>query len=117
MVSVERIERGIAAYMDRELLPSLPVDGGKKVLMGVGASVLLKGYMQKLEALKDNEIAAGAGIVDSEGNVDLETIRQELMRRTPDEGMSFHISIPFIGAVDLKFHRSDIDKMYAYIMG
>lgn len=117
MVNIEKIERGIASYLDRELLPGMPVSGGKKVLVGVGAGVVLKGYMQQLRELMGNDIATGAGIVDKEGNINLEMIRDEVLRRTPDEGMEFHVNIPFIGAVDLKLHRSDIEKMYSYIMG
>lgn len=116
MVSIDKIERGAASFLDQELLPSMPITGGKKVLVGVGAGVLLKGYMQQLRDLMKNEIAAGAGVVDQDGNVNLEMIRDEVMRRTSDEGMDFHVNVPFIGAVDMKFHRSDIEKLYQHIM-
>ena len=116
MVSMERIERGAAAYLDNELVPNLPFEGGKKLLVGMAAGVLLKGYMQKLRELRTNEIAVGAGVFDKEGNVDLEMIRDELMRRMGDDGMVFHVNIPFVGAADMKFHRSDVDRLYQYIV-
>lgn len=116
MVSIDKIERAAAAFLDQELLPNLPVEGGKKVLVGVGASVLLKGYIQKLNGLKNNEVATCSGIIDQDGNVNVELIRDELMRKTPEEGMAFHLNVPLLGAMDLKFHRSDIEKLYQYIM-
>lgn len=117
MVSIDKIERGAAAFLDRELIPHMPLDSGKRVLVGVGASLLLKGYIQKLHTAKDNEIVAGAGLFDEFGNVDVDKIRAALMERMPDEGMQFDLQIPLLGPVSLKFGRADVDTLYRYITG
>ena len=117
MVSMERIERGISMYMDREMLPEIPLDSGKKILFGIGSGVVLKGYMRQFEALKDNEIAVGSGMIDKDGNVDIDMLRREILSKMPDDGMGFDINMPLIGHMNLKLHRADIDRIYSYIVG
>lgn len=117
MVSAEKVINGAVAYLDKELLPKLPIDGGKRVLVGVGTSLLVKGYANKLQTLKDNETAKAMQIVDEAGNIDVDLLRDEILTKMPDNGMTFELNIPMLGLVELKFGRADIGKIYQYITG
>lgn len=117
MVGLDRIEYGIATFLDRELLPRLPFDSGKKTLVAAGAAVLMKGYLKKMQAALGSETVKMAGLTDENGNINVEAIREELIQKTPDNGMQFHANIPFLGPLDLTIHKSDVEKIYQYITG
>lgn len=112
MVSIDQIQKGIASYLDAELMPKLPQTGLERILIGTGASLLVKRNINKLDMLRQNPIIAAMGIFDDEGNVDIETLRDEVKKQMTDEGIKYEA--PIIGT--LTFHKSDIDTLYNHIM-
>lgn len=112
MVSIDKIEQAIANYLDAELMPQLKSTGIEKVLVGTAASLFIRRSGAIIESYKDNKLVKMLGIMDEEGNIDVDTLVEEVKKNIPKEGVK--IEIPVIGT--MTFHKEDIDKLNDYIM-
>lgn len=111
MVSVQKIQKGVAAYLDNELMPQLPANGIEKVLAGTAMSLAIRKSGTIMEQLKDNKSVQMLGIMDAEGNIDLDVLAEELRKNIPIDGV--RIDVPIIGG--LTFHKEDVGKIQQYI--
>lgn len=112
MVSVNKIEQGVANYLDGELMPQLQGNGVEKVLVGTAASLFIRRFGAIIESYKDNKLVQMLGIMDEKGNVDVDTLAEEVKKNIPKDGIK--IDVPIVGT--LTFHKEDVDKLYDYIM-
>ena len=112
MVSIDKIEKGIANYLDEELMPQLQSNGIEKVIVGTAASLFIRKSGTIIEGYKDNKLVKMLGIMDDDGNVDVDVLVEELKKNISKEGIK--IDVPVIGT--LTFHKDDVDKLYDYIM-
>lgn len=113
MVTIDQIEKGLAAYLDKELMPLIPEAGFQRVLIGTGIGLAIRRNRGRIDELKSNPVVKMLGIFDETGTkVDLDAIREELSKQIVKEG--FKIEVPTIG--NLTFHKEDIDKLYNYIV-
>lgn len=111
MVTVDKIQRGAARYVDMEMLPHLE---GKDKWIITGAVTL---YLAKLPALvqgiKDNEMVKVLGIISADGSsVDIDALINSIRPAAQQSPASFRI--PFGGT--LQFTIEDIEKLKTYIM-
>ena len=111
MVAISKIEQGIAAYLDSELMPQLPNTGIEKVLAGTAMSLAIRRSGKILDGYKNNKAVQMLGLMDAEGNVDVDVLAEELKKNIPAEGVK--IDVPIIGA--MTFHKEDVDKLHEYI--
>ena len=97
MVTIDQAMRGVAQYADKESIPHLPTgkDGGKSRIL----------------ALKDHPAVQMMGIMDEDGNIDLDRLYNAA--RTRVDGKKIPWDIPVIG--ELKFDVNDVDRLYKYI--
>lgn len=112
MVSIDKIEQGVASYLDNELMPQLQNNGWEKVVIGAAASLAIHKFGAIVAGYKDHKLVKMLGIMDDDGNVDVEALANELKQNVPKTG--FDISVPIVGT--MTFHKDDIDKLYEYIM-
>lgn len=112
MVSIDQIEKGIANYLDAELIQQLPANGFQRVIAGVGLSLLIKRSSVLAEKVKSNSFIQLLGIFDENGNVDIDTLRDEIKKQMPADGIK--IDVPGVGIVN--FTKSDVDSVYSYIL-
>lgn len=113
MVSIDKIEKGIAHYLDGELMPQFESSGWEKVLVGTAASLMIRKSGAIIAGYKDHKWVKMLGIMDDKGNVDVEALATELKKNIPKEG--FKVDIPIIGV--MTFHKNDVDKLHEYITG
>lgn len=111
MVSVDKIGQGVANYLDAELMPKLKTNGFEKVLIGTAASIAIRKSSSIVEGFKDNKIVQMLGIMDGDGNIDVDMLVEEIKKNVPREG--FNVDVPLIGT--LTFKKDDIDKIHDYI--
>lgn len=111
MKTIAQIQKGVAAYLDNELMPQLPENGIEKVLAGTAMSLAIRKSGVIMGSLKDNKAVKMLEIMDSEGNVDVDILAEELKKNVPNDGVK--IEIPLIGG--LTFHKSDVEKVHEYI--
>lgn len=113
MVEISRIERGVAMYLDRELVPKLPGGSWKQFGAGVVSALVAKRGGQALGKLKNHPAAAAFGLVDEAGCVDVDVLREIANEKIPDAGLQ--VDVPMLGR--LTVYQRDIEKLYGYIMG
>lgn len=112
MVPVSKIEKGIAAYLDNELMPKLPSTGIEKVLVGTTISLAIRRSGKIIDSYKDNKVVKMLGIMDDAGDVDVDVLADELKKNIPNEGVS--IEFPVIGSLNIR--KKDVDDLREYIM-
>ena len=110
MVTMNQLQNGITAYIDREVLPHLT--GMKRVGLGVYSAMAANNIGPMLTKYKDHPAVAVLDVIDSDGNVDVDKLYQAALPMFQD-GEKQHINIPFIG--ELMVDRTDLEKLYQYI--
>ena len=108
MVRMDQVQRGLAAFLDRELIPSL--SGWDKVLVGGGAGILTARLPQMISQYP---VAATLGLYDAANNqVDIDSLYQAV---TPYIGAeALPLKIPMLG-ITVKIGKQEIDALYRYI--
>ena len=109
MVTIDQAMRGVAQYADNEIIPHLPT--GKGIGAGIALALIMDGGKSRILALKDHPAVQMMGIMDEEGNIDLERLYNAARPRF--DGQKLPITVPIIG--ELRFDVSDLDKLYRYI--
>ncbi len=112
MVTISQIEAGTIKYIDNEIAPKIPVNvpNGqlKKVVFLAGAAYAVhKGVQQ----YADHTMLSQLGVVDQEGNFDIDGILEAARNAVPETG--FKATVPVLG--DLTFYAEDLDRLAAYI--
>lgn len=113
MVSVDKIEKGVAKYLDAELIPKLPENSWKQFGAGVVSALVAKRGGSVIEAYKHHPVLKAFGVVDEAGMLDAELLRDIAKERIPETGLS--VDVPLLGT--LKLYRADVDKLYGHIVG
>lgn len=113
MVSVDKIEKGIAGYLDDELMSQFRGSSVERVVAGTAVSLMLRKTGTIIEGYRDNPTVKMLGIMDNDGNVDVDTIAEELKKNIGKDGMK--VDVPIFGT--MTFHKSDVDKLRDYING
>ena len=109
MVTIDQAMRGVAQYADNEIIPHLPT--GKGIGAGIALALIMEGGKSRILALKDHPAVQMMGIMDADGNIDLERLYNAARPRF--DGQKLPITVPIIG--ELRFDVSDLDKLYKYI--
>lgn len=112
MVSMAQIESGIANYLDAELMTKLPENTVQRVLAGTAISLAIKKSQPIFAKLKENSFIQMLEIFDADGNVDIETLRDEFKKQITEAGVK--VEFPMIGT--MTFHQADVDKLYNHIL-
>ena len=107
-VTIEQAMRGVARFADAEVIPHLPA--GKGIGAGIMLALIMEGGREKILALKDNTAFKLMGIMDEEGNIDIDRLYNAARPRFADK---LAVSVPLLG--DMRFDQGDVDKLYRYI--
>lgn len=111
MVSKTQIEKGIANYLDSEFMPKLHTDKWKEVLIGTAASIMVRRVGAVVDSMSCYKVITTLGIIDGNGDVDLDILTEEIKKNVPPEG--FAVQIPVLGEITL--YQSDVEKLYRKI--
>lgn len=111
MVSISKIEHGIANYLDAELMPQLQQNGIERLLVGTAMSLVIRRSGDIISSYKDNKVVKMLGLMDENGNVDVDALATELKKNISKDGVK--VDIPVIGS--MTFHKDDVDKLREYI--
>ncbi len=110
MVTYNQVITGITTYIDTEILPQ--ITGFKKLALGVGSGIALKKADNVYKMIKDNKIIHALDLMDNNGNINIELLKDELLEKMGEE--KYPIDIPMIGT--LKINKNDINKIYDLIL-
>lgn len=109
MYSIQAIQKGIAAYIDNEVMGKFPTGTWQKVAISSIVAVAIRKYVGKIA---DNEFLKSMGLVEN-GEADIEAYANELKRSMPPQGVT--IDVPMLGQIVLT--SPDIDHIIEYIKG
>ena len=109
MVTIDQAMRGAARYADNEIIPHLPT--GKGIGAGIALALIMEGGKSRLLALREHPVVQMMGIMDADGNIDLDRLYNAARPRV--DGQKLPVNIPIIG--ELRFDVGDLDKLYRYI--
>lgn len=107
MIPISTIEKGVANYIDTEVMQKFPNGTWQKVAIGALIGIAVHKYAQ---ILKDNHALQTIGIVEGD-KADIEAYAEHIKKNMPDKGVT--IEVPMLGEVILK--ANDIDDILAYI--
>lgn len=111
MVSIENVERGLARYIDQELMPSIKTDGIKGFAIGTAASLLVKRGGNLLRVYAQNPMLQQMGLVTADGAVDLDALRDAARDNIPVGGLL--VELPM--GISLRINTADVDSLYKAI--
>ncbi len=109
MVTMDKVKRGTAMYLETELVPSL--GGWQKWLVGAGAAILVNRMDSVVVNLANMPVVKMMDIIHGD-KIDIETVYEavrEQAKTTPAV-----VDIPGLGT--LKLSVADVDKLYKMIM-
>lgn len=109
-VDTGQVVRGIAHYVDEEMLPQLT--GLPRVLSGVAVGMFLNNAQGSLEEFKHREWAKMIGLVDEQGNYDVAQVYGELIKQVQREPIVF--DVPMLGRITMR--EGDVARLYQHIM-
>lgn len=109
MVTLEQVKAGLAKYIDKEMLPHL--NGFAKIGLGAYSALAMSNLGAVLMKYKDAPAVSILGVIDEEGNVDIDKLYDAVIPVVANEKLSF--DIPVIGRYTI--NRMDIEKIYGYI--
>ena len=114
MVSVSKIKQGLAAFLDAELMPMLPATGWESIVVGAASGIILSRIDNVAAGLVGSPLAQQIAIVNPDGLVDIEVIKEHLKHQIEIKGGLEFNNVPILKK--LKFSAEDVDKAYKYIM-
>lgn len=103
MVSISKIETGLAKFIDSEL-----IDKTASV-----SSIFIKKLSNILSKLQKNSFVEMLELFDENGDVDLDLVYSEIKANMPESGIK--IEIPGI-SIGVTLKNNDIDTLYKYMI-
>ena len=110
MVSIDKIQAGITAFLENEIVAKM--SGWQKWVFGAGLGLAMNHTQDIFTALKNNPLVQMMGVIQPDGTVDLDSLYREIKKQAM-QGPAV-IAIPGVPAITL--YDADVDKLYQYIM-
>lgn len=111
MVPMEKVQTGIAKFIDRDVAPSL--SGWDRVVIGGGGALLVSKLPAMAAQFAQKPVIAAMGIYDPDGNnVDVDALYEAAKPYMGTDAMP--VKIPMMG-ITMKISKKDIDNLYSYI--
>lgn len=112
MVTFEQTVKGIAAFIEAEIISMLP--GWKKWAAGGLVAMALDRSASIFKTAKDHPVIKSMGIIREDGMIDVESL-YKYFRAAADKTGPITIEVPLAGA--LKVSAQDLDNLYNKIIG
>lgn len=112
MVTMEQVKNGLIKYIDSDIMPHLT--GLRKIGMGVYVALAADRAVEMAMQYREHPAVAVLGVIDSEGNVDIERMYQAISPMVQG-GEKIPVDIPLIG--EIRMDKTDVEKLYRYIKG
>lgn len=111
MVSLSQVQRGVAAFLDREVVPQLT--GFEKIVVGAGGGLIAAKLPELMNKLGDHPMLSILDVYHKDtGEVDIDSIYRAMEPYISAE--PFSVKIPVVG-ITLKMGRQEIRDLYNYI--
>lgn len=113
MVHKSYLVPGISKFIDENILAHYPATSMKRILMAGAVSLYLKQGETLVDTILSNPLITPLGVVNQDGMIDIETIRDILKSEVNKAGF-MRLTLPLIGDVD--FTPEDVDALCRLII-
>lgn len=113
MVKFEKVLDGLSRYINKNVYPNIGNDW-QELMMRLAVGRILNNPENVKQMVLSNGFVRTFGIIDSEGNVDIENLAKDLKREISNKG-KITVEIPMLGK--MSFVPADIDEIYQEITG
>lgn len=111
MVTVAQAQKGIARFVDAEVVSRLSVM--EKLVVGGGAGLIAAKLPDVLNSYADNKFVSTLGLYDRErGEIDVDALYNAAKPYIGADPIP--VTVPFVG-ITLKFTQREFDALYQYI--
>lgn len=110
-VKFEAVLDGMAKFLDKEIYSGM--NDWQEILARITVGRVFENREAVKAVIVNNGIIRTFGIVDENGNVDIERLASD-MKREIQRKEKLEISIPLFGKIT--FHPEDVDSLYNMIM-
>lgn len=108
MIKIDAMIKGVAAYVDRELLPQL--NDLHRFAVATYKGMLLADMQSTVAAIARHPLLLLPGFTTDDGKIDID----KAYTAARDALTSYPLNVHIAG-VNLAFRQGDVDKLYAYI--
>ena len=113
IASYNKVQNGIAKFMDAELLPQFKAESGIKAFgISLFAALAVKRTEEMLKDLRKYPLIDALGVVTDDG-VEIDALKEAAEKAFPQSGLE--IDIPMVEK-RMRFTRGDVDTIYRYIL-
>lgn len=109
--SANQVITGLINYADHEVMNKLPVTG--KWVVGTAITLGSNKVNNIIEVLKENTIVNMLGVIDEEGNIDVDAIITALKDSAEKYG-NVTVEVPMVGR--LTFSSTDVERLKSYMV-
>lgn len=110
MYTSAQVLNGITNYAEKEIIAKLPTAG--KWIIGAGIGMAMQNIQKIITDLGKNETVKMLGVVDENGNIDVDSVTQHLKESAKKYG-KMRVQIPILG--EMTFSDEDIEMVKKYI--
>lgn len=112
MIAISQVQKGIANFIDREVIPSLSVL--ERVIVGTGAGLISARLPEVLKTYASHPLLSALNVVDlKRGEVDINALYSAAMPYIGADQIP--VKIPMVG-ITLKMGQREFETLYKYIM-
>lgn len=112
MVTIAQVQRGVARFVDAEIVPRL--SAVEKLVVGGGAGLLTAKLPEMLAGYAEHKMVTALGLYDAEHEeIDLDAVYSAIKPYIGADPIP--VTVPFVG-IKLKFTQREFDTLYKYIM-
>jgi hypothetical protein len=114
-VSVDKITRGLANFVDGEIVGRMPMGTVKRTLVGTAMGLYISNLDKAITGVQSPIISA-LGIFDADGGVDIDRVAEEARKNIPDSGVKVDLNVIGFHIAEMTLGRGDIDLLRSYII-
>ena len=113
MISKERLITAIYKFIDNDMLPK--AEGNYKIVLGIAKAAINYKADKVFEAIKNNSVVSMFEVIDSNDNVDLDTLCNILVDGMGSNEFTLSFKV-FTSTFDMHFSAADIQTIKRYAM-
>ena len=109
-MTFEKVLDGAVRFINEDIVPGM--NDWQEIAARIAIGRLYENQQSVLTFLQNNGIVRAFGVIDSDGNVDIDRLCTDLKREIQKK-KKIQVAIPGFGK--MSFDASDVDKLYNYI--
>lgn len=109
-MTFEKVLDGAVRFINENVIPGM--NDWQEIAARIAIGRLYENQQSVLTFLQNNGIVRAFGVIDSEGDVDIDRLCTDLKREIQKK-KKIQVAIPGFGK--MSFDASDVDKLYNYI--